>query len=230
MARPTKYDAAFYNRIRKDSRDSAGIIVPMVLDNMGKVSSVLDVGCGEGWFGAEFLRHGCDVVGLDDGMTVESSLEGRLVKWDLMESFGRLFPPVDLVVCLEVAEHLPESRARSFVADLCSAGKAVLFSAAIPGQGGTEHVNCQWPSYWADRFAESGYTLSMAPRWEIWHDTRVSPWYRNNLGIAIPSDLATHGRDQMIVGSWFGTAAAAPQAVIHPELWIDWPAAYMGPR
>ena len=66
---------------------------------------------------------------------------------------GRRF---DLVNCLEVAEHLDASRADSFVDDLCALGDVVVFSAAIPGQGGTHHVNEQFQSYWQERFRRNG--------------------------------------------------------------------------
>lgn len=225
--RRQQYGPEFYERIRKGSQDSAAVIVPMVLANMGKVESVLDVGCGEGYFAAEFERHGCRVTGIESGEVVQPAIES-ILKWDLMLPFGTLLPPVDLVVCLEVAEHLPESRAESFIADLCQAGRAVLFSAAIPGQGGDGHLNCQYPKYWSDLFSRVDYVLSMAPRWEIWDDQRVKPWYRNNLGIAI------HGRrpvaESGITGNWFETEAMAPHAVIHPDMWIDWKSAYTGPR
>jgi 2-polyprenyl-3-methyl-5-hydroxy-6-metoxy-1,4-benzoquinol methylase len=54
----------------------------------------------------------------------------------------------DLVVSLEVAEHLPASAADQFVNTLVKHGKKILFSAAIPGQGGQDHLNEQWPDYW----------------------------------------------------------------------------------
>jgi len=47
-------------------------------------------------------------------------------------------------------------------AALVKAAPVVLFSAAIPLQGGTEHVNEQWQSYWAKLFAEHGTSLWIA--------------------------------------------------------------------
>ena len=63
----------------------------------------------------------------------------------------------DLVMCLEVAEHLPGARAASLVEELCRLGDVILFSAAIPFQGGTGHVNEQWPEFWALHFRSHGY-------------------------------------------------------------------------
>ena len=56
----------------------------------------------------------------------------------------------DLVVCLEVAEHVPPLSAGDFIASLTRLASIILFSAAIPYQGGDGHLNEQWPEYWAD--------------------------------------------------------------------------------
>lgn len=47
----------------------------------------------------------------------------------------------DLVLCLEVAEHLPASAADTLVRSLTGLGNVIAFSAAIPFQGGANHVN-----------------------------------------------------------------------------------------
>ena len=84
----------------------------------------------------------------------------------------------------------------------------VLFSAAIPGQGGVGHKNEQWPDYWANRFATHGYSVSGALRWRIWNDDRVENWYRQNLLLA----AADPGKLPSVV---FDT----PISVVHPVLW-----------
>src|SRR4029077_20979056 len=85
------------------------------------------------------------------------------------------------VVSLEVAEHLDEAVASEFVASLVTHGAAVLFSAAVPRQGGSGHVNEQWPSYWAARFAHHGYVPIDAVRPAVWTDDRVAYWYAQNM-------------------------------------------------
>jgi hypothetical protein len=80
-----------------------------------------------------------------------------------------------------VAEHLDEARADTFVQSLARHGDTIMFSAAIPGQGGTHHVNEQWPSYWAEKFAKAGYTAYDVIRPRIWTDPRVMVWYKQNI-------------------------------------------------
>lgn len=82
---------------------------------------------------------------------------------------------------LEVAEHLPESCAQAFVNSLTNLSKFVLFSAAIPGQQGRYHVNCQWPEYWAGFFRVRGYVPVDLIRPYIWMNENVEYWYRQNI-------------------------------------------------
>ena len=62
----------------------------------------------------------------------------------------------DLVLSLEVAEHLPSECAEAFVESLVNLGPVILFSAAIPYQGGENHVNEQWPEYWVGVLSGEG--------------------------------------------------------------------------
>ncbi len=100
---------------------------------------------------------------------------------DLAKPFERTDLQADLVISLEVAEHLPDTAADNFVHRLCAHGDVVLFSAAVPGQGGTHHVNEQWPDYWAAKFAARGYRVIDALRPALWADGDVKWWYRQNL-------------------------------------------------
>ena len=98
----------------------------------------------------------------------------------------------DLVVSLEVAEHLPPESARTFIDSLTDLGSVVMFSAAIPLQGGTNHVNEQWPSYWAQLFQERGYVAVDCLRYKIWNNEHVEPWYAQNILIFVRRDCIGH--------------------------------------
>ena len=97
-----------------------------------------------------------------------------------LEDELRIGEEFDLALCMEVAEHLTPGRARSFVADLCILAPYVFFSAAIPGQGGTNHLNEQWQSYWAALFNERGYYPIDIVRPAVWHNDSVAYWYSHN--------------------------------------------------
>jgi SAM-dependent methyltransferase len=146
------YDAAFYDIIRDGCLRSARRVVPLVLAAV-HASRVVDVGCGEGAWLSVFKEAGCTVRGVDGDYVDRRRLlidEDEFVGHDLTEGFdlGRF----DLAVCLEVAEHLEAPFADQLVATLVRHAPVVLFSAAIPGQGGVGHVNEQWPAFWVEKF------------------------------------------------------------------------------
>ena len=87
----------------------------------------------------------------------------------------------DLEVSLEVGEHLRTKTSRTFVRSVTAAAPVVLFSAAIPGQDGTSHINEQWPEFWQGLFAEFGYHRFDLFRSKVWRDAQVEWWYRQNL-------------------------------------------------
>ena len=179
----TRYDATFFDAMEAGALRSAAAVLPIVLDLLAP-QSIVDVGCGRG----AWLRVASDlgvprVRGIDGGYVDRTNLlippqQFRAV--DLNRPF-QTPERYDLALCLEVAEHLPKRAARSLVAGLVSAAPAVLFSAAIPGQPGTHHVNPQFPEYWCRLFAEHGYLALDAVRPAICWDSRVEPWYRQNL-------------------------------------------------
>jgi len=177
------YTQSFFDELARGTNESARIVVP-VANKLLQPTSVLDVGCGVGTWLAEWGRAGVpDVLGLDGDYVDRGALEitrDQFAPTDLQRPFslGRTF---DLVQTLEVAEHLDESCADAFVESLARHGDTILFSAAPPGQGGTHHVNEQWPSYWAEKFARAGYAAYDIIRPQIWTNKRVALWYRQNI-------------------------------------------------
>ena len=177
------YSPSFFDTIVAGSRRSADVVVPLV-NEVVRPSSVVDVGCGLGTWLAAFKHCGvADVVGLDGGGPEPEALQispSEYVATDLSQPI-RLDRTFSLAISLEVAEHLPEQRSATFVEDLCRLAPIVLFSAAIPGQGGTHHVTERWPSYWVELFASSGLEVIDRIRPTIWRDPAVESWYAQNM-------------------------------------------------
>lgn len=203
-----KYDKAFYDMIRPGVESSAKALVPALV-TMLDPQTVIDVGCGEGWWAYEFAQNQCEVLGVDNGMIPTSPLGDRFQAVDLTKPFPDL-GTWDLAVSLEVAEHLPASRAEGFIKDLCGLAPDIVFTAAIPGQGGVGHINEQPPGYWVKLFRDNGFSVSGMLRWIIWDDDRIENWYRQNLL------FATNRPDTY----WdlFNHPSAEPIHVVHPIL------------
>lgn len=95
----------------------------------------------------------------------------------------------DLCISVEVGEHLPREKAEVFLDNLCRSSDVILFSAAVPGQGGTDHINEQWPDYWRKKFQKRGYACYDAFRGRLWEDGRVEWWYRQNLFLYVKENV-----------------------------------------
>jgi len=206
------YRHDFFAEHASGSSRSAAVVVPLVLSRV-PVNSVVDVGCGIGPWAAEFLAQGVpDVWGIDGDYVDRAQLRipaERFAARDLSKplQFDRAF---DLAVCLEVGEHLPKSRAAGLVADLTSLTPCVLFSAAVPRQGGAHHINEQYVPYWVDLFAKQGYEgVDPIRPWILGNDA-VEWWYQQNIVMfAAPNHpLLAKGFPK-------------PQTIIHQNLYED---------
>jgi len=212
------YGKQFYTGQRDGSFVGAQKVLPVVL-SLVPCRSLLDVGCGVGPWVASALEQGVtDALGIDGDWVSRSLLsipEDRFESHDLAKPFD-LRRKFDLVVCMEVAEHLKEPSADVLVDNLVRHGDCILFSAAVPGQGGTNHVNEQWPDYWRDKFARRGYRQLDIVRAVTWNDREIPSCYRQNAYLFVAeSKLPQH---PTLVGA---AEQSKPVAWIHPELFAD---------
>jgi Methyltransferase domain len=211
------YTPKFFTWALERTRSSAEAIVPLVMERLSP-RSVVDFGCGLGVWLETFGLHGVDdYIGVDGPWVPREELHFPLERFvaarlDRRLHLGREF---DLAVTLEVAEHLPQHRAATFVRNLVEHASCVLFSAAIPHQGGTDHINEQWPDYWAGHFAAHGYVAVDGIRPLVWSNSAVLPFYRQNILIfATPERIAerpllAHDRKQTVDDRL---------SLVHPEL------------
>lgn len=201
------------------SQQSAREVVPLVMA-LVRPRRVVDLGCGKGIWLAVFAEHGVDeILGVDgDWQKREESRipPERFMARDLREPF-RVDREFDLAVSLEVAEHLPAHAAATVVDSLVGLSPVVLFSAAIPFQGGWHHVNEQWPDYWVRLFDERGYVLVDCIRQRIWDNAKVIWWYAQNMLLFVRRDRLS---EYPALVKELDRASAFPLAVVHPEKYL----------
>lgn len=177
------YSSEYFRNLTEGSLRSAREVVPLILELVGP-RSVIDVGCGLGAWLSVFKDLGVETIcGIDGDYVDRASLlipPDRFTPIDLAKPF-RLPTRFDLVVSLEVAEDLPAESAEEFVESLTGLGDVVLFSAAIPHQGGTHHVNEQWPDYWMRFFQARGYQVIDRLRKRSWANAKVEWYYAQNI-------------------------------------------------
>ncbi|MEZ5500738.1 MAG: methyltransferase domain-containing protein [Steroidobacteraceae bacterium] len=212
------YNERFYQTYRTESLRSARRVVPIAL-NFVQPRSVVDIGCGIGTWLSVFSEFGVsDLVGMDGDYLPRGQL---LIRPEQFTPVNLSDPPhvgrrFDLAISLEVAEHLPAARADSFLKFLVSLAPVVMFSAAIPHQGGDGHCNEQWPEYWAERFAAQDYVAYDCFRPLLWMDDDIAYYYAQNLFLFVDRDH---------VGKLPGLAdhrpANGPLSRVHPRRWLE---------
>jgi hypothetical protein len=214
------YNHNFYKNRNQKTVYSAKTILSTIIDVLPEIKSAVDLGCGVGtWLSV--LKE----IGLED----IQGFDGPWVEKDLLEIPVENFQAIDLVkpiklerkfnlaISLEVAEHLPPDAAKMFVDSLVNLSDFILFSAAIPLQGGKNHLNEQWPDYWADIFKEQGYVVLDFIRRRIWNDQNIPTWYRQNILLFVRQERM---KDLKIINSDINNQSG-PLSIVHPNTYVS---------
>jgi SAM-dependent methyltransferase len=176
-----------------------------------KDKTLVDFGCGRGtWLETALNRGAQSVLGLDTHALENETLQIPVRYVDLSKQV-QLETKYDYAICLEVAEHLPIESAPTLVRSLCNAASIVLFSAAIPGQGGMYHLNEQPPQYWSELFFEHDFECYDF-RSLFWNDPLIQPWYRCNTLV-----FAHKGASSQL-GALTQHRVQHPLHLVHPDI------------
>lgn len=193
------YTSSFYDSYAHRSQTSAREVLSIVLKYLSP-ASIADVGCGVGTWLAAAQELGIEHLAGFDGQWVnpEELLSDEITFQSVdFESDFALGARADLCISMEVAEHISEAQADHFVEQLCQSSEVVLFSAAIPCQGGAHHVNEQLQSYWVKKFAARSYECFDVIRHQVWDNDAVEFWYRQNAFLFVHPDCERINRDQL---------------------------------
>ena len=181
-----EYNSKFYSDFHTEPFVySAKRILKITLEELPPIKSAVDVGCGVGiWLQILRRNHRTEKTKGIDGKWVDRKYlavpDEDFIEADLSKTFPELEERFDLAISIEVAEHLPPDRAEDFIKYLTSLSDFVLFSAAIPFQGGTNHFNEQWQDYWADLFEKKDFIPFDIIRSKVWNDERVKNYLKQN--------------------------------------------------
>jgi SAM-dependent methyltransferase len=220
MEAQASYDQAFFSTIKANSKESAEIVIPLIIDLVNP-RSVIDIGCGTGTWLSVFKDHNIEDIKGVDGDWVNDELllipKACFTPHDLTQEL-HIEQRFDLAVSLEVAEHLDKQYAKNFVSTLVKLSSVVLFSAAIPFQGGTHHVNEEWPDYWASLFAEHDYLAIDCIREKIWNNENVAWWYAQN--VLVFADKRHVLKDSKLQRA-FEQTRISQLSLVHPGKYLD---------
>ena len=126
---------------------------------------VLDVGAGIGLYVEHLRERGVYAFGVDGIEGVHKLSDGRVSQLDMTDTTAwldirQIAPRFDLVMCIEVGEHIPEQHLQAFLDNLDRiVTRRYLISWGVPGQRGHNHVSCRSPEWVANEFGKRGIAL-----------------------------------------------------------------------
>ena len=143
---------------------------------------VLDAGCAMGLLVEALVARGIDAHGVDISEYAISqaapAVAGRCRAVSLTTPLDGRY---DLIVCIEVLEHMPPAEAQTALVNICAHTDDVLFSSSPTDFGETTHVNVRPPEEWAEAFAREGflrdldYDASYITPWAVRYRRRSEP-------------------------------------------------------
>ena len=183
----------FYYKERNKRTEYAAQEVMRILSEYINPNSVVDIGGGVGtWVKCAMKQFG---INENDALLIENPSVGEFLEipnssflsQDL-ENEIRIEKKFDMAISLEVAEHLSANRAESFIQNITELSNVVLFSAALPFQGGKGHINERPLSFWCELFRRNSYMAYDVIRPIIQNDKDIDYWYRQNLVLFVKNE------------------------------------------
>ena len=167
---PHPYNAAYYesylgpipySRYEGKWLQFFGVIAEHIVKYIGP-KRVLDAGCAKGFLVEALRDRGVEAYGIDLSeyaiSTVRRDIRPYCRVVSLADPISERF---DLIVCIEVLEHIPEDTGRLVIANLCRSADDIIFSSSPDDYTEVTHINVRPRSYWIALFSEEGFDLDV---------------------------------------------------------------------
>lgn len=187
------YGDKFYSMLRTKYRKMQNDIGASILAMFPGTKSLLDLGCGVGGYLEGALSAGiCHLVGVEYNYTaaepfISEAIRPYIVQGDVTKPLD--YGKFDLVMSIEVAEHINPDGTDEYVANMITAAKGpIILSAAPPGQTGNNHINCQPKAFWDEKFLEHAYYPHRMAHdiAERWGSLGAPSFVQRNLTVYVP--------------------------------------------
>lgn len=187
------YSEAFHKSIESDEIPQA-VRLADYINSQIRPTTFIDFGCSTGIYVKEVQVRCSDVnaYGFDNSAyAVENAICKNIQKVDLTIPNWNTLSRCEntLGLCLEVLEHIDDSLSTNVLKNILGHCDKLIFSAAVPGQGGVGHINCRPKIDWIKRFHELGWVVDLdATRHLIKYMQGCyhMGWFTNNAMILIP--------------------------------------------
>jgi 2-polyprenyl-3-methyl-5-hydroxy-6-metoxy-1,4-benzoquinol methylase len=185
-------DTEFYQKTLRPDRQHSYKVIAKFINRIAwpEIKSVVDYGCGAGWILHYLKYYGVtDLVGVEPNKAALSVMDegvASCVKFRTLKRNINLNRKFDLVVCLEVGEHIEDKFSDLLIDNITKHTNRLVFSAATPGQGGWGHINEQEFEYWEDKLIVAGFRCNRkaTEQFRIYLENKgAKKWYRKNISV-----------------------------------------------
>lgn len=134
--------------------------------------TMLDAGCAKGFL-VECLRNkGVEAFGVDISEYAINNVYEPIKDFckvaSIADSLDSFF---DLIISIEVVEHMERSESEAAIANLCRHTDKILFSSSPHDHSEATHINVQQPEVWAQIFARNGFFRDLD-----YDASYITPW------------------------------------------------------
>lgn len=133
------------------------VIASQIVDKIAP-GSVLDAGCAMGFLVEALRQRDVEAYGVDISDYAIQQVHPDVKPYCWVGSVVEPFPQhYDLIVCIEVVEHMSAAEAEQAVTNFCQHSDDILFSSTPFDYKEVTHTNVQPPEYWGELFARQGF-------------------------------------------------------------------------